>query len=74
VDDWPEDVPLFTGDDYQLVTEAVEREYERIRLFCEVNHVLVDPDDQIPRLTNLAARLRIYLDRLPQGGAPDQTT
>ena len=59
--------PLFTSDDHQLVSEAARRESERLRMYCELRGVVIEPDDQIPRLRDLAERLRLYVRSQAQG-------
>ena len=54
-------VPLFTGDDYQLVVDAIYREEDRRELFERYNGFPAPEDDQLERLGDLARRLRTYL-------------
>jgi hypothetical protein len=55
--------PLFTGDDYQLIAEAIYREEERLKLFNELHGLSMQPDDQLDRLADLAKRIGQYLSQ-----------
>ena len=57
----PSPDPLFTGDDYQLIAEAVSREQDRRELFEGYNGVPAPEDDQLDRLAHLAKRIAMYL-------------
>jgi hypothetical protein len=52
---------LFTGDDYQLVVDAMYREEDRRELFERYNGIPAPSDDQLERLGDLARRIGIYI-------------
>lgn len=56
------EMPLFTGDDYQLVAESAYREEERVKLFDELYGVKLSDDGHRDRLADLAKRIAKYLD------------
>lgn len=60
--------PLFTGDDYQLVADAIYREEDRRELFKKLNGIEASRDDQLDRLTDLARRINLYLQETGQVG------
>jgi pyridoxine 5'-phosphate synthase PdxJ len=62
--------PLFTDADVTLVEDAIEREGQRIELFCELYNAQIDPDHHPARLRDLAARLRRYVRAHAPGRAP----
>jgi len=62
--------PLFTDADVTLVEDAIEREFERISLFCELHHAQIDPDHHTALLKDLAARLRRYVRQQVARTAP----
>ena len=64
----PTDPPLFTGDDYQLLADAIYREEDRRHWFREETGAAAPEDDQLERLGDLARRMGEYLRRTGQAG------
>jgi hypothetical protein len=60
------EMPLFTGDDYQLIAECAYREEERVKLFDDLHGVKLSDDGHRDRLADLAKRIAKYLDLTSQ--------